>query len=133
MCSAAPEQKLFEGNFCSLTLSSVSFITCSSSLFLCFCNTVKFIVMQIKFLVVVFMVLLLTTENLVLQDVKITFQQDIIKLMIMSRSDQICTNKISPELKNVSHLMTALFLCSLDKFSRSYFPNKLRRCSCVDT
>ena len=87
MCSAAPEHKLFHGNFCSLTLSSVSFITCSSSLFLCFCNTVKFIVMQIKFLVVVFMALLLTTENLVLRDVKITFQQDIIKLMIMSRSD----------------------------------------------
>ena len=87
MCSVAPEQKLFHGNFCSLTLWSVSFITCSSSLFLCFCNTVKFIVMQIKFVVVVFMALLLTTENLVLRDVKITFQQDIIKLMIMSRSD----------------------------------------------
>ena len=43
--------------------------------------------MQIKFVVVVFMALLLTTENLVLWDVKITFQQDIIKLMIMSRSD----------------------------------------------
>ena len=56
-------------------------------MFLCFCNTVKFIVMQIKFLVVVFMALLLTTENLVLRDVKITFQQDVIKLMIMSRSD----------------------------------------------
>ena len=83
----APEQKLFHGNFCFLTLSSVSFITCSSSLFLCFCNTVKFIVMQIKFLVVVFVALLLTTKNLVLRDVKITFQQDIIKLMIMSRSD----------------------------------------------
>ena len=87
MCSVAPDQKLFHGNFCSLTLSSVSFITCSSSLFLCFCNTVKFIGMQIKFLVVVFMALLLTTENLVLLDVKITFQQDTIKLMIMSRSD----------------------------------------------
>ena len=59
----------------------------SSSLFLCFCNTVKFIVMQIKLLVAVFMALLLTTENLVLRDVKITFQQDFIKLMIMSRSD----------------------------------------------
>ena len=59
----------------------------SSSLFLCFCNTVKFIVMQIKLLVVVFMALLFTTENLVLRDVKITFQQDFIKLMIMSRSD----------------------------------------------
>ena len=59
----------------------------SSSLFLCFCNTVKFIVMQIKLLVVVFMALLLTTENLVLRDVKITFQQDFIKLMIMPRSD----------------------------------------------
>ena len=43
--------------------------------------------MQIKLLVVVFMSLLLTTENLVLRDVKITFQQDFIKLMIMSRSD----------------------------------------------
>ena len=60
----------------------------SSSLFSCFCNTVKFIVMQIKLLVVVFMaLLLLTTENLVLRDVKITFQQDFIKLMIMPRSD----------------------------------------------
>ena len=43
--------------------------------------------MQIKFLVFVFMALLLITENLVLRDVKITFQQDIVKLMIMSRSD----------------------------------------------
>ena len=43
--------------------------------------------MQIKLLVVVFMALLFTTENLVLRDVKITFQQDFIKLMIMSRSD----------------------------------------------
>ena len=34
--------------------------------------------MQIKLLVVVFMALLLTTENLVLRDVKITFQQDFI-------------------------------------------------------
>ena len=59
----------------------------SSSLCLWFCNTVKFIVMPIKLLVVVFMALLLTTENLVLRDVKITFQQDFIKLMIMSRSD----------------------------------------------
>ena len=59
----------------------------SSTLFLCFCNTAKFIVMPIKLLVVVFMALLLTTENLVLRDVKITFQQDFIKLMIMSRSD----------------------------------------------
>ena len=59
----------------------------NSSLFLCFCNTVKFIVMPIKLLVVVFMALLITTENLVLRDVKITFQQDFIKLMIMSRSD----------------------------------------------
>ena len=42
--------------------------------------------MQIK-LLVVFMALLLTPENLVLRDVKITFQQDFIKLMIMSRSD----------------------------------------------
>ena len=41
-----------------------------SSLVLCFCNTVKFIVMQIKFLVVVFMALLLTTENLVLRDIQ---------------------------------------------------------------
>ena len=55
--------------------------------FLCFCNTVKFIVMQIELLVVVFMALLLTTENSGLRDVKITFQQDFIKLMIMSRSD----------------------------------------------
>ena len=43
--------------------------------------------MQIKLLVVVFMTLLLTTEDLVLRDVKIMFQQDFIKLMIMSRSD----------------------------------------------
>ena len=46
-----------------------------------------YIVMPIKLLVVVFTALLLTTENLVLRDVKITFQQDFIKLMIMSRSD----------------------------------------------
>ena len=42
--------------------------------------------MQIRPLVVIFMALL-TTENLVLQHVKITFQQDFIKLMIMSQSD----------------------------------------------
>ena len=54
--------------------------------FYAFGNTVKFTVMQIKILVV-FMALLLTTENLVLQDVKVTFQQDFINLMIMSRSD----------------------------------------------
>ena len=64
---------------------SVERLYISSSLFLC--NTVKFIVMQKRLLVVVFMALLLTTENLVLRDVKITFQQDFIKLMIMSRSD----------------------------------------------
>ena len=70
----APEQRLFHSNFCSLTLSGVHLVA------VC-------LVMPIKLLVVVFMALLLTTENLVLRDVKITFQQDFIKLMIMSRSD----------------------------------------------
>ena len=41
----------------------------------------------VQFTNIVFIALLLTTENLVQRDVKVTFRQGIMKLMIISRSD----------------------------------------------